>query len=293
MAKRSNNKEKKVIQVWSQNVSNLDQTDLSARWGLGDLLRGTKNLHGICIEKNIPFDINFNKHPIGEVLIESPNSYYFDDENELCFYSYKTRLALDEYITKSILETDIINLVTNGFGFWDQNNIEDFRKFIKPRLRFKKQYEDKAIKILPKHKTYNVIHIRLGDKKLFGISKGIPNQIKRILKKKDPKNTYLITDSIELKEFAIEKYQLQALSIIPTHTGVNNDPEDIFGTLLEFMLMGSANKIETFSVYKWISGFAHAASIIYDVPLIDIKKSTLSGKIRSIRKKFKKVRYYA
>jgi len=37
--------------------------------------------------------------------------------------------------------------------------------------------------------------------------------------------------------------------------------------VFEFFLMTRAAKIQTYTVYTWVSGFAKIAQLVYDVPL--------------------------
>lgn len=277
--------EKKVTQVWSQDVSNLEQTDLKARWGFGDLLRGANNIHGVCLKENIEFDIDLEFHPISKILEKRQKKTKPINKKDLNFISFNSKSELKNYIQKK--KKNEVYFVTNGFGRWDYENINEFQKFIIPILKFNKYYTKKADAILPLSKSYNVLHIRLGDKKLFGLSNGVPRKVKRLIKKRDPENTYLITDSAELKKYVSDKKLLKTLPFNPSHSGVNSNPKILFGTILEFMLMSSANKIETFSVYDWVSGFANSASFIYEVPMIDIKKNSLNGRLITLLKKFR------
>ena len=57
-------------------------------------------------------------------------------------------------------------------------------------------------------------------------------------------------------------------------------------TLIEFFLLKNANKITTYSIYDWVSGFVNWISKIYDIQLLSIKnKSNLNTKHNTLLNK--------
>jgi len=54
------------------------------------------------------------------------------------------------------------------------------------------------------------------------------------------------------------------------HIGVENSETSIKNTLLEFYIVCGSNKIKTFSIYNWVSGFIYLAHIICGVKLESI-----------------------
>lgn len=54
------------------------------------------------------------------------------------------------------------------------------------------------------------------------------------------------------------------LNTNPKHVGLENDLIDTIDTIVEIYLFKNANKIKTYSIYGWISGFSKYLSIIFN-----------------------------
>lgn len=265
----------KVTQIWSQSVDNLVQSNLVNRWGLGDLIRGAANIHAACCEMGLEFDLDCSRHPIANILNYEAIAKEGVNEQKILFMDFKSHEELVEYIEKGLLLHHEIEFMSNGYGTWNERYADKFRDFIKPRLQLRGEYALRASKILPIEKSYEVLHFRLGDSHLIEGFENIDQNVIRCLEKNITDSTLLITDSIALKKLAIKNYGVKTLSVAPIHFGLNGGSLDqLFNTQLEFILMGSARKIKTYSVYSWVSGFAKAASFVYDVPLVNLNQRT-------------------
>jgi hypothetical protein len=272
MAKK--NPPSKVTQIWCQNVHNLKQSNLENRWGLGDLIRGTASIHAACCELGLDFELDYSNHPIVNIFNYEFVKKENGKEREIIFVDFKSHKELVGYIKKGILLGNDMEFMSNGYGTWNEKYVDEFRDFIRPRLQLRNEYAQRAGQLLPTQKPYEVLHFRLGDSYLIEGSINIDQSIIKCLEKNIAENTFLITDSIALKKLAIENYRIKTLPVIPSHFGLHSSFDRLFYTQLEFILMGASKKIKTFSVYPWISGFAKAASFIYDVPLVNLNKRT-------------------
>jgi hypothetical protein len=85
-------------------------------------------------------------------------------------------------------------------------------------------------------------------------------------KKLNPIEDLIISDSKKLKECAKE-LGLYTTDIEPRHFGVHNDDKSTKELLLELFIMIKAQKIKSYTVYSWKSGFSLWISKIYDIPL--------------------------
>jgi|GEM_PF-697236 len=56
------------------------------------------------------------------------------------------------------------------------------------------------------------------------------------------------------------------------HFGIETDTDSLFDTITEFFSMQKALIIYSYSVYNWDSGFAKAASLIFNVPMVRIPR---------------------
>jgi hypothetical protein len=60
--------------------------------------------------------------------------------------------------------------------------------------------------------------------------------------------------------------QIKLFQTTVKHLGY--ETTDIEDTMFEFFLLKSADKITSFTTYGWISGFVHAVSYLYNIPLL-------------------------
>ena len=77
----------------------------------------------------------------------------------------------------------------------------------------------------------------------------------------------------------MDKYNANVFAMKSVHTGISKSSEDLFDTYLEWMLIARSRKIVSFSNYTWTSGFVKSASLIYGVPLFDLKCKLFPGRI--------------
>ena len=98
---------------------------------------------------------------------------------------------------------------------------------------------------------------------------------------------FLLTDSSVVRNYAERWYTYQLLPYEPKHLGLHKTKDEIAGTVFEFQIMCSADKIYTYSTYDWVSGFAMAAKLIYDVPTINLKRFTLIYQLKQLVSKLR------
>ena len=117
------------------------------------------------------------------------------------------------------------------------------------------------------------------------------------------KNTILISDSNYLKDYAKSNFSALTLPTQPTHFGLEINSKQTFDNYLEFNILKGANNIKTFSNYSWISGFVYIPSIIYGIPLTNLKEKIVIKmiiytlkifiyKIINFNKKFRRIFHF-
>lgn len=258
---------KQVVQVWTHKSSN--SIDNNYSWGLGDLIRGTARTYEICKQKGYNFFVDMTLHSGSNYFVEMENPYRAlvqAKKDNMVYINYETNL--EDYIT-SRHNDEIIILSTNSHCDYnlDNNCIEFMRKLLKPNNDFL-DYCDKRVLEIP-YKTFNIIHFRLGDDEL--IKKQINNydSLINILLRNKEENDILITDSWMFKKQV--QSNIFSFDIEPVHFGYCVDTALLRDTLFEFYLLQKADKIKTYSVYEWISGFVNSVNKIYNVPIESIK----------------------
>ena len=262
----------RVISLWSTKVSNLDQSIHSNIWGLGDLIRGTFQLYQICRKHNLSFELDFRNHPISQIMIQKSECKYTNTA-KINFHIFLNTIEMEKFILKAAnnKENDLF-IMTNGCLPLSGVYADHFKKFINNYFQLKDEYRNLLENSLPPPKSYEVLHIRLGDDYLIDNKNTINKNISIILRSNLNKDTILISDSDYLKDYAKRNFSARTLPTQPTHFGLKINAKQTFDNYLEFNILKGANKIKTFSNYSWISGFVYIPSIIYGIPLKNLKE---------------------
>lgn len=229
--------------------------------GFGDNLRGLITV--LQIQKTLKFDleVDFSHHIFGSFFIhknvESDFKHYvFDDRDKLvAFLKNETNVIISTNI-RPIEEID-----------------EDIKVYLKKVLELKphvKEYLDEKISMLPK--DYNLFHYRLGDDVLIH-NECVDDVYFENFEKNIKENAVVISDSLVFKQRIYDVYRNRAFVFLnlPMHTNSNEENID---TLVDFFLVKNAKSINCYTNYRWISNFVFWSSIIYDIPLFNMKESS-------------------
>ena len=277
----------RVISLWSTEVSNLDQSNSSNIWGIGDLIRGTFQLYQICRKHNLSFELDFRNHPISQIMLQK-SEFKYDKTSKINFHIFLNTLDMEKFILRAAQNEDSdLFIMTNGCLPLSDNYANHFKKFIDKYFQLKSEYRSLLDNYLPPPKSYEVLHIRLGDDYLIENKNKISKYISIILRSNLNKDTILLSDSNYLKDYAKRKFYARILPAQPTHFGLKINAKETFDNYLEFNILKGAKNIKTFSNYSWISGFVYIPSIIYGIPLTNIKDKILIKMIIYIIKIFR------
>lgn len=261
--------EKTVIHVFTHKVSNLITDDKRNFWGLGDIIRGTIKLYYLSKQMGFKLIVDIQLHPISQFLEPLDNPYSdLIKENEDNILHISTE-NIEEYIETSA--ESVVFFLTNGSydGPIDDECKEMIKRIFRPNAEFQ-EYIDKQFAKIP-NPNYSILHIRAGDHEMLNnLDTNLINVVlPQIIMHKSPDDIF-ISDSYNLKQYVNKINKLFIFDTKPVHMGFHTNTEDIKETLFEFFLLIKAQKIKTYSVYDWISGFAYWTSQIYDIPLINL-----------------------
>ena len=122
---------------------------------------------------------------------------------------------------------------------------------------------------------HSIVHFRIGDDEFYEKSNNFSkmNDAMNMIKKYANRYDILLTDSFRFKQFlTTNDFNIKMFDIRPIHLGSLSTlfADDISESFKETLC--TASKIKTYSVYYWVSGFVKFSSMIYDVPLIDLKQ---------------------
>ena len=271
--------EKKTIRhVWTHVLSNYTVTDMSFRFGIGDLLRGSIGVLQYCEQNNYDCIIDISLHPIAQLLQIKKHKYsdLIEQNKNMIKGIFPTNINNSDniymYMDNELKEKDIIFFFSNfGLDVFNKtpskNVLEKIHNLLEPNDLFK-DYSEEMLHKLP-FSDYTILHFRLGDEDLIRETNTLNYQIylKKVVDAKDT-NQILLSDSKKFKDIVNASESIFMYDEPLAHLGFHTNTEKIKHTLFEFMLLTKARRIHSFSVYWWKSGFAHLANYLYNVPVI-------------------------
>jgi hypothetical protein len=257
---------KTIIQVWTHNVTNYKPTQYHARWGLGDIVRGTIALYQLCKKHNYKFICDIQLHPISSHLqthVHEHKEFVLHNKDNICFFANN---ALEKHIVTS--KEDVVLLMTNAYikGPITEDCINFVKLVLQPKDHLQ-QYINKTLEELPFY-PYSIMHYRVagisGDQIQTHGKKDI-NRLLNHIKKNKEECDILMTDCIQLKSSA--KTEIISLNTKIAHLGFHVKDDYIKDTLLDFFIMSKASKIK-YHPSNGPSGFIRIINQIYGVPLV-------------------------
>jgi len=280
---------KSVIMVWSKTDSGTHPNGSIKTYGLGDLLRGTIYLHQMSVLHRFNFIVDIRGHPISQHLIVKDHPYMkYVDENRnktaIKLVNCHENNSFKNVYNASLKSAAPLLICTNMYC--NEQLSHECKQFMKqlliPNEMFKTYLTEKnTLNKLSSDYPSSIVHFRLGDDE-FCTTK--PNDLSKMnhamnmLKKYAGQSDIFITDSFRFKQFLIaNNFNIKMFNTRPLHLGeistlFKDDVSESFKeTLYEFFTLSNSHKIKTYSAYDWVSGFVKFVSLIYDVPLVDLK----------------------
>lgn len=266
---------KTVIMVWTPTYHQ----------GLGDVLRGTIFLHQMSVKHGFKFIVDIQLHPISQHLIIRAHEhmeYVRENANKIQIMDQFTPLFHPIY-TASLSNPEPLLICTNAYC--DDNISMECKQFMKtlltPNERFTNyMHEQNALdNVLA---PCSILHIRLSDDEFSELeinadSISTMNDAMQIVMVHAEPSDILMSNSFRLKQhLKSENVNVTTFNTRPVHfrnVSTFDEADSFKETLYEFFILTKASKIKTHSVYEWISGFVKFAGLIYDVQLINLKKS--------------------
>lgn len=278
--------QKTVIMVWSKTDSGTHSNGSIKTYGFGDLLRGTIYLHQQSVDFGFNFIVDIRLHPISKCLIMKKHDhmeYVNANMNKIqivnCHEPYKFNIVYNA----SLRNDEPLLICTNMFC---NNELSmDCKQFMRKLLTQNesfKNYISQQNALYNVSSPYSIMHIRLGDDEFFENKTANVSNIAaatKLIKEHAVPTDILMSNSFRLKEYVRSlNVNVTMFNTRPVHLGElstmfrNNIADSFKETLYEFFTLGNASEIKTYSVYEWVSGFVKFASVIYDIPLIDLKQ---------------------
>lgn len=257
------------IPIIITNVYQLHYTNYKSLIGLGDFIKGSLYLMGLCDKHGYKVQIDISNHPMGKYFV-LPTDFIKPDYRKITMWSFADNcipsLKVSSYYTccrKSHLPKDI-----------KQEHLEYMKNALTPTVELLQNVDNILAKYSLNKKGYDIIHIRMGDNYLFSHGKvNIAVLIERkICKMVNMSKHYIIlSDNAHIKQHLkkYDNFHTEESSTI-VHLGRANEDDNYLDSITDFFLMTHANKIWTFSSYRWGSGFSECASVLHKIPLIKV-----------------------
>ena len=280
---------KTVIMVWTKNDSGICESTGIKTYGLGDLLRGTICMYQLSVLYGFNLIVDLRRHPISQHLIMRNHAYMkcVDDnmnKNTINIVNNDEPNKFQKIYTASLKSADPLLICTNLFcnERLSPNCKQFMKQLLTPNEGFKSYISEKnKLHGLSCEHPHSIVHFRLGDDEFYEKSNNFSkmNDAMNMIKKYANRYDILLTDSFRFKQFlTTNDFNIKMFDIRPIHLGslstlfADDISESFKETLYEFFILSTASKIKTYSVYYWVSGFVKFSSMIYDVPLIDLKQ---------------------
>ena len=241
--------------------------------GLGDNIRGLIFLKQVQEQMNFELYVEFNGYPLEKFLMyknDLPNPDFSH-----CFPAMDNDLHHEEVISfiQHFSQLNCIKITTNWKPYI--NVSEPIKQYIRNFLLLKPEYEEylnQKLSQLPPN--YNLFHYRFGDEHICKKDK-LNIEYYNHLMHHNKENSVLISDSLLFKEKCKDIACVFTNDPIHTTSNPNNKQlrmnDLILDTICDFYLIKHATAIYSYSCLPWLSNFVQWTSIVYDIPLYDLR----------------------
>jgi hypothetical protein len=288
LVKYNNKILKKITNVYQCNYKN------AVAQGFGDYLNGCFFLFQICNKHSLIFDIDFSNHPLAKHFIIKNTNNIIDYEN-ISYYNIPLDIRKNKILLYNTFISHLNNITDEEYylfcNFEPLYTIQNMApEYMKNNLIPNIEIENNVNLILKNFNlipyTYDIIHIRSGDKYLLSNNNldnfTIKKYVRFLTNFVDINKKYLIlSDNINLKKALknikiFPNFYIDDLSEI-CHTGENsNKTEDqLKNTIIDFFLISKSKNVISISLLsRGGTGFSRLCSQIFNIPytslLIDL-----------------------
>jgi hypothetical protein len=290
VVKYTNNNLKKIINVYQLQYKN------GLAQGFGDFVNGSFFLLQLCIKFNLIFDIDISKHPISKYFVFNKNI----NENEPILYDdilyfqvpHELRLRTNNDKLYNYFINNLNNINTKNYYLFCNldpiYSIQDIgRNIIQSKLAPTLEITTAIDNILNnfniKPNTFEIIHIRTGDKYLLNNSNILTDYDKNayinLLSRITNNETkyIIISDNMVLKNVLKYNKKYNIVNFDICHTGEDSykSDEGLKNTVIDFFLMSKSRKITSIALKsRGGTGFSQVCSKLFNIPykslLIDL-----------------------
>ena len=258
---------KEIIITWKQLYYNMPRVgQLDNYYGLGDNIRGTLALYRLCARNNYNVEIDTHLHPISHFLKNAQSRYreYVRDGSDVVHFFPKSDHLENQ--VKNFLNDKNKILCMSNCDFDARSITETEKKFIHDLLEPTNEVREEVEAIIANlPQDYTILHCRFKDE---NVEKSQNKSVyEKIALLKRPSDVIMSNCNTFKKQCG-----LPYINTAGGHIGYETDLSKLKDTLIDFYILTRSREIRTYSEYDWVSGYAFWASVIYDIPLINIKE---------------------
>lgn len=262
--------------------------------GVGDFLRGCISLLQISKRYHVQCELYINtqiqnylknfKHDEMINTIHSSINYYtkqnekYDNDLHHLHHYYEYNNFLDGFVSfcnTTTIHNNTIYILTNAYPIQNVTHDErlEMQSLLEPTEEMSHYIDIHLNNIRLSPKSYNIIHIRLGDEYLINNQHIHESRLHHITQMislhMDATTSYiLLSDNNDLNMYiSATKSNIKTIINKKMHTGTEAELIDIKNTLLDFYIMSKSNYILSFSVYGHGSSFSKWCAEIYNIPI--------------------------
>ena len=238
--------------------------------GIGDFLRGSIFLAQCAKFFNVNLELYMSNHNIikclkneneneNKIHINNHNHYGFSGDNN---NSDKFKLLL--LINKFKKSKNTKLYITTNLNYNINCVSSDIKNYINSCFKFKQFYYDEINKLFNLQK-YNVIHIRCQDDN-FDRDFNDNLLISKINNLKLNNNTIVISNNNSLKQKLNKLFGFYFIDSKAVHTANITNVNDLYSTIIEYIILSKSLQTYCFSYYRHGSGFSEQCSVLNNVP---------------------------
>lgn len=273
--------------------------------GIGDFLRGCCFLFTLCRKCGLKFGLDFSKHDISKhIRAKSKNKFEVEDifdtekvNKDLCTsenYIQNVKNNLENILQRSsdskiYLFTNYSDIIDNNLRLDDIDLDDKCKNFMQANLIFSKEVDKEWKRLIhfQKASNYEIVHFRLGDKYLLNTTDEDSTEffasLVNIINDINPKGKlFILSDSNKFKEYCRYNISNKNIGILHTRSQHCSDApgaidkldidkqkkiDNMFYVALDMKFLSCADKVYSYSVYPWGSGFSFWVSKIFGVEM--------------------------
>jgi hypothetical protein len=237
--------------------------------GIGDYLRGSILLAQYAKFFNVNLELDVSKHNISNCIEHTNETHNIDKHIHVFYYSgdddYSNKIKLFLLINRFKKSKNTKIYITTNLNYNINIVTSDIQNYINSCFKFKNFYYDEVKKLF-NLTNYTALHIRCNDE-CFNCDFNDSSLITKIKMLQLNKNTIVISNNYSLKQKLNNLFGFYFIDKPAVHTATTtNNLNDLYSTIIEYIILSKSLQTYCFSYYKHGSGFSEQCSVLNNIP---------------------------